>query len=47
LAQRFRQAVKKGAQFNLINPVDDDLLMRVANKSIVAPSAMPEVLARC
>ncbi|MEK6210963.1 MAG: NADH-quinone oxidoreductase subunit NuoG [Pseudomonadota bacterium] len=44
LAQRFRQAVKKGAQFNLINPVDDDLLMRVANKSIVAPSAMPEAL---
>ncbi len=44
LAQRFRQAVKKGAQFNLLNPVDDDLLMRVANKSIVAPSAMPEAL---
>jgi NADH-quinone oxidoreductase subunit G len=38
LAQRMRQAVKKGAQFNLINAVDDDLLMRVANKSIVAPS---------
>jgi len=44
LAQRFRQAVKKAAQFNLINPVDDDLLMPVVNKSIVAPSAMPEVL---
>jgi NADH-quinone oxidoreductase subunit G len=44
LAQRLRQAVKKGAQFNLINPVDDDLLMRVANKAIVAPSAMPEAL---
>ncbi len=44
LAQRLRQAVKKGAQFNLINPVDDDLLMRVANKSIVAPSAMPRAL---
>jgi len=44
LAQRFRQAVKRGAQFNLINPVDDDLLMRVANKAIVAPSAMPEAL---
>ncbi|MGH8758921.1 MAG: NADH-quinone oxidoreductase subunit NuoG, partial [Burkholderiales bacterium] len=44
LAQRFRQAVKKGAHFNLINPVDDDLLMRVANKVIVAPSAMPEAL---
>ena len=44
LAQRFRQAVKKGAQFNLINPVDDDLLMRVDNKAIVAPSAMAEAL---
>ncbi|HEV8260293.1 MAG TPA: NADH-quinone oxidoreductase subunit NuoG, partial [Burkholderiales bacterium] len=44
LAQRFRQAVKKGAQLNLINPVDDDLLMRVANKAIVAPSAMPRAL---
>ncbi|HWH47743.1 MAG TPA: NADH-quinone oxidoreductase subunit NuoG [Burkholderiales bacterium] len=44
LAQRFRQAVKKGAQFNLLNPVDDDLLMRAANKSIVAPSALPAAL---
>jgi NADH-quinone oxidoreductase subunit G len=40
LAQRFRLAVKKRGQFNLINPVDDDLLMRVANKAIVAPSAL-------
>ncbi len=46
LAQRFRQAVKKRAQFNLINPVDDDLLMHVANKAIVAPSAMAGVLAQ-
>ena len=46
LAQRLRQAVKKGAQLNLVNPVDDDLLMRVANKAIVAPSSLPEVLAQ-
>ena len=46
LAQRLRQGVKKGAQFNLINPVDDDLLMRVANKAIVAPSALVEILAQ-
>jgi NADH-quinone oxidoreductase subunit G len=46
LAQRFRLAVKKRGQFNLINPVDDDLLMRVANKAIVAPSAMAGVLAQ-
>ena len=44
LAGRLRMAVKKGAQFNLINPVDDDLLMRVANKAIVAPSALVEAL---
>ena len=46
LAQRFRQAVRKGAQFNLINPVDDDLLMRVGNKAIVTPSALVETLAQ-
>jgi NADH-quinone oxidoreductase subunit G len=46
LAQRLRQAVKRRAQFNLINPVDDDLLMRVANKAIVAPGALAGVLAQ-
>ena len=46
LAQRLRQAVKKRAQFNLVNPVDDDLLMTVANKAIVAPSAMTGLLAQ-
>ncbi|HKB82755.1 MAG TPA: NADH-quinone oxidoreductase subunit NuoG [Burkholderiales bacterium] len=46
LAQRMRMAVKKRAQFNLINPVDDDLLMRVANKAIVAPGALAGVLAQ-
>jgi len=44
LAHRLRMAVKKGAQFNLVNPVDDDLLMRVAGKAIVAPAAMAETL---
>ena len=44
LAGRLRMAVKKGAQFNLVNPVDDDLLMRIANKSIVAPASMVEAL---
>jgi NADH-quinone oxidoreductase subunit G len=46
LAHRLRQAVKRGAQFNLINSVDDDLLMRVANKAIAAPSALVEILAQ-
>jgi len=44
LAHRLRQAVTRGAQLNLINPVDDDLLCNVANKAIVAPDAMVQVL---
>jgi NADH-quinone oxidoreductase subunit G len=46
LALRLRAAVKRGAQLNLINPVDDDLLTRVANKAIVAPRAMVNMLAQ-
>ena len=46
LAQRLRQAVKRGAQMNIVNPVDDDLLMRAANKAIVAPRAMANLLAQ-
>ncbi|SEO34631.1 NADH-quinone oxidoreductase subunit NuoG [Nitrosovibrio sp. Nv6] len=46
LAQRLRQAVKHGAQLNLINPVDDDLLTKVANRTIVAPSDMAAMLAQ-
>ena len=44
LAHRLRQAVKHGAHLSLVNPVDDDLLMKVANKSIVAPQAMVNAL---
>src|SRR5258705_5546295 len=46
LANRLRQAAKKALQINLINPVDDDLLMRVANKAIVAPSRLAHTLAQ-
>jgi NADH-quinone oxidoreductase subunit G len=46
LAHGLRQAVKRGCEFNLINPVDDDLLMRVANKVIVAPGALVDALAQ-
>ena len=46
MAQRLRQAVKQGAQLNLINPVDDDLLTKVANRAIVAPAAMASMLAQ-
>jgi len=46
IAHRLRQAVKRATQLNLINPVDDDLLMRVAHKAIVSPAAMPAMLAQ-
>jgi NADH-quinone oxidoreductase subunit G len=45
IAQRLRQAAKKRLQVNIVNPVDDDLLMRVANRMIVAPSALAHALA--
>jgi len=45
LAQRIRQAVKKGAQANVLHAADDELLMNVANKAIVAPDAMAVELA--
>jgi NADH-quinone oxidoreductase subunit G len=46
LAARIRQAVKKGAQANIVHAADDDLLMKVAGKAIVAPDAMVGVLAQ-
>ena len=46
LANRLRQAAKRGQQVNLIHATDDDLLMRVANKAIVPPQNIPEALAQ-
>ena len=46
LAHRLRKAVKWGAQLSLVNPVDDDLLVTVNNKAIVAPRSMVNVLAQ-
>ncbi len=46
MAHRLRNAVRHGAQFSLVNPVDDDLLMKVAHKVIVAPQAMVRALAQ-
>jgi NADH-quinone oxidoreductase subunit G len=40
IAQRIRQAVKKGCQISFVNPLDDDPLMPVKAKAIVKPSAM-------
>jgi len=46
IAHRLRQATRRQLQLNIINPVDDDLLMAVAGKAIVAPAAMPDLLAQ-
>jgi len=46
LAQRVRQAVKHGAQANIVHASDDELLMPVANKSIVAPDALVDTMAQ-
>ena len=46
LASRLRQAVKRGQQVNLIHATDDDLLMNLANKAIVPPQELPDVLAQ-
>jgi len=46
LAARIRQAVKKGLQVSLIHSVDDDQLMHVAHKAIVAPDALVNTLSQ-
>ncbi len=46
IANRFRQAAKRGLQVNIANPMDDDWLMKIANKAIVAPNHMADILAQ-
>jgi len=46
LAARIRRAAKNGAQVNLIHSTDDDPLLPVANKTIVAPNALVQALAQ-
>jgi NADH-quinone oxidoreductase subunit G len=46
IANRLRQAAKRGQQVNLIHATDDDLLLNLANKAIVPPQALPETLAQ-
>ena len=46
IAQRLRQAVKQGAQLNVVHSADDNLLCKVAGKLIVKPSALVDALAR-
>ncbi|MGR9585108.1 NADH-quinone oxidoreductase subunit NuoG [Pandoraea sputorum] len=44
-ASRLRSAVKAGGQLNLLHASDDDLLVKLANKIIAAPSAWVSELA--
>ena len=44
IANRLRQAAKKGLQVNIVHVADDDLLMKVANKALVRPSEMVGLL---
>ena len=44
LAHRLRQRATKGAEISLVHAADDELLIRVAHKAIVAPSTIPRLL---
>ena len=44
IANRLRQAAKKGLQVNIVHVADDDLLMKMANKAIVRPGEMANLL---
>ncbi len=46
IAQRLRQAAKRGTKVSVIHSADDDLLMPLAGKLIAAPSQLPERLAQ-
>src|SRR4029077_2227726 len=46
LAARLRQIAKRQAQVNVLHCSDDELLMPVANKAVVPPRELPDVLAQ-
>src|SRR6266571_1672802 len=46
IAHRLRQAAKRRAQVNILHSADDELLMPVANKAIVAPRDLAAMLAQ-
>ncbi len=45
IAHRLRQAAKRGTQIHVLHSVDDDWLMPVASKTVVAPSELPGAIA--
>jgi NADH-quinone oxidoreductase subunit G len=44
IANRLRQAAKRGLRINILHCTDDDLLMKVANKQIVPPAQLVSAL---
>jgi NADH-quinone oxidoreductase subunit G len=46
LSARVRAAARKGCQVNVVHAADDDLLMPVATRAIVAPDAWADMLAQ-
>jgi len=44
IAHRLRQAAKRGAQIHVLHSVDDDWLMPIASKKVVAPSELPAAI---
>ncbi len=46
IAQRLRQAARKGAEISLLHGADDDLLIKLAARAIVPPSQLPAYLAQ-
>jgi NADH-quinone oxidoreductase subunit G len=46
IANRLRQAAKRGLKVNVLHSSDDDLLMNVANKVIVSPAQLPAALSK-
>jgi NADH-quinone oxidoreductase subunit G len=46
LTQRVRRAVANGAELSLVNPMDDDQLMKVSHQAICSPNDIVNVLAQ-
>ncbi len=45
IAQRLRQSAKQGAEVSIVHSADDDLLIKLTARAIVAPSQLPAQLA--
>src|SRR5262252_4193254 len=46
IANRIRQAARRGQQVNVLHVADDDWLVKVKNRAIVRPSELPTMLAQ-